>query len=201
MIGFPERFGKSTQDFSEDSTYSRAADLSENLFALYSIGRGARIHLDHHVLSIGAQFLERAEPTFNFEVDDVHNYFVASGVLVHNGSPEPQNVSPSPEKLLGLKLENKSAFESAKTLQIEGAKAGRVALQAKGLWKPGFRLDIPTQMQDITHPGNQPHIHGFDSKGRPWSLNINGTLHDAKSSTGTISPEVKSALRGAGWEC
>ena len=115
-------------------------------------------------------------------------------MLVHNGGP-------TPEQLLGLELANKSAFESAQTFQLEGGKAGRAALQSEGLWGRGFRLDIPKQMQDLTLPGNQPHIHGFDSKGKPWSININGTLHDAKASTGAISNDVKAALRGAGWGC
>ena len=147
------------------------------------------------VRAVSAEMLDEPQQTFNFEVADVHNYFVASGVLVHNQS------SPSPAQLLGLEFANKSAFESAQTFQLEGAKAGRAALQSEGLWGRGFRLDIPTQMQDLTLPGNQPHIHGFDSSGRPWSMNINGTLHDAKASTGVISEDVKAALRGAGWGC
>lgn len=99
-----------------------------------------------HVRAVRAEILERPEATFNFEVADVHNYFVASGVLVHNGGP-------SPEHLLGLEFANKRAYDVAQTFQLEGAKAGRAALQSEGLWGRGFRLDIPTQMQDPDSSG------------------------------------------------
>jgi hypothetical protein len=49
---------------------------------------------------------------------------------------------------------------------------------------------------DPTVPGNYPHAHG-----KGWSVNIDGSLHDAKGNTKPIPNNVKEALRKAGWGC
>jgi RHS repeat-associated protein len=165
---------------------------------------GMKLHLSNGKLatvsSVKYLILPDFEPTFNFEVSEIHNYFVGQcGILVHNAN---LSTCPSPGEVFGgFKLANKSAYESAQALQLEGAKAGKKALQEAGLWGGEFRLDTKLNLPDLTLPGNMPHIHGFDSKGRPWSLNINGTLHDAETSTGTVSEKTKAALRSAGWGC
>ena len=134
------------------------------------------------VISVSVTFLDHAEETFNFEVEGLHNYYAGEGqLLVHNQSP-------SPETLLGLKHANKSAHESAKVFQIEQAK------RARGLVPSGVRIDIPKG--DPTHPGFQPHAHG-----KGWSVNIDGSLHDAKGNLRSIPGPVKDALRKAGWGC
>ncbi len=133
------------------------------------------------VASVEVRQLEVPEPTFNFEVEELHNYFAGKqGVLVHN--------NPSPQELLGIQLANKSAHESAKAFQIEQAKL------AKQLVPNGVRIDIP--VGDPTVPGNYPHAHG-----KGWSVNIDGSLHDAKGNTKPIPNNVKEALRKAGWGC
>jgi hypothetical protein len=170
-----------------------ALDLEPGMVLRLKSGAVARVH------GVRAEILDEPEATFNFEVADVHNYFVASGVLVHNGGPTP----PTPHQLLGLPdpLPLGSAYELAQKFQLNGAKAGRAALQSQGLWGRGFQLHIPTQMQDLTLPNNQPHIHGFDGRGKEWGLNINGTSHHPEMLKGKVPENVKAALRGAGWGC
>lgn len=139
------------------------------------------------IQSVAVEKLEDFEVTYNFEVESDHNYYVGQqGVLVHNGHPE----------ILGTELANKSAHESAQIIQREQAKKAKSAIGEKtGI----TRIDIPEG--DTTKPGNYPHAHGVDKKGRPWSINIDGSLHDAEKSTGTISEAAKDALKKAGWGC
>jgi RHS repeat-associated protein len=133
------------------------------------------------VASVQVHHLERPEQTFNFEVEELHNYFAGEqGVLVHNDT--------SPPPILGIQHANKSAYESAKAIQLEQAKL------ARGLVPNGVRIDIPSG--DPTKPGNYPHAHG-----KGWSVNIDGSLHDAHSNKNAIPDKVKDALRKAGWGC
>jgi RHS repeat-associated protein len=121
--------------------------------------------------------------TYNFEVEEEHNYFAGvSGVLVHNGQDNHPGWLP--------KLANKNAEDSARTIQLEQAKAAKRLEGTFGI----ERVDIPKG--DILQPGNMPHAHG-----KGWSVNIDGSVHDAKSNWKDLPKAAREALRKVGWGC
>jgi hypothetical protein len=148
-------------------------------------------------VAVLANLPEADTATWNLEVENEHVYRVGhAGILVHN-------TCPTPHQLLGLPdpQPDGSAYQSAQTFQLGGAKAGRAALESEGLWGRGVQFHIPPQMQDLALPNNQPHIHGFDGRGKEWGLNINGTSHHPEMLKRKVPENVKAALRGAGWGC
>jgi hypothetical protein len=140
------------------------------------------------VEAVTAQLLAHPEPTFNFEVEDLHDYFAGDGaILVHNRVADDDIVL----RLLGIEHANKSAYESAQAIQLAQAKLARDTTRGMGV-----RIDIPKG--DPVRPGNYPHAHYSD-----WSVNIDGSAHDATKAKGIkeVPKNVLEALRKAGWGC
>jgi RHS repeat-associated protein len=91
-------------------------------------------------------------------------------------------------------LAGKSAQESAQVIQKGQARAAKILTGKHGI----TRIDVPAG--DVTRPGNYPHAHGVDAHGRSWSVNIDGTIHDARTSVGEPSKRAIEALREKWWD-
>ncbi len=157
------------------SEWIEAIELERGMVLQLASGENATI------ISVKAKLLDRQEKAYNFEVRDLHNYFVGES------------------RALGLKLANQGSEAAERS-----AEAITLGQMNKARRIPGVdavHLTLPPNTGMFDNPGVKPHAHGVDHKGKPWSVNIDGTPHNINTKKGSIPKKVRETLRAAGWDC
>ena len=111
------------------------------------------------VSEVRVEKLEEEITVYNLELDEVHTYYVALGVLVHNKCATKKNKKENSGGSAGESGTNSATSQNQMQKQVERGKAP----------KSVDRVDKPHV------EGQQPHIHFGENEA---ALNIDGTWHD-----------------------